>query len=219
MILTVTYVIRFNRNIKNSFANIEKIDLSWLLYLVAGTGIIWIVVLFSYSLNVIYGDEIQANLLIYITLSVFLYTLAFKSYKQPEMISDPEVEGENKSYKKSGLSNEKAGEILNKIVDYMNTEKPYLDTELNLSKFADRLKISTHNLSEVINTRLNKNFYDFINSYRVNEVKRLIEKDKNSVYSILSHGYKAGFTSKSAFYSYLKKNTGFTPAQYRKESF
>ena len=211
---TIKTTIRFNRNLKNSYANVEKIDLSWLIYLVIGTAIVWIVVLLSYLLGFIYGDEIQANLLIYITLSIFLYTFAFKSYNQPE-IKTAEV-NKYRSYKKSGLTEERASDILESISNLMRNEKPYRDTKLSLSQLASILEISTHNLSEVINTKIRQNFYDFVNSYRVEEAKVLIEKDKESTYSILAHGFEAGFTSKSAFYSAFKKFTGDTPAKYRK---
>ncbi len=214
--LTVINAIKYNRRIKNSFSNIENIDLSWFLYLIIGTAVIWIVVLLSYFLDFVYGEENQANLLIYITLSIFLYTFAFKSYKQPEISLGDSVKESNKSYKKSGLTKEKADEILKNILGFISDEKPYLNTKLSLSQLADKLNISSHNISEVINTKLSQNFYDFINSYRVEEVKKLIEQDDNATYTILAHGFEAGFTSKSAYYSAFKKFTGQTPAQYRK---
>jgi AraC-like DNA-binding protein len=218
MIITVWVTTRYNKKIKAVFSSIENIDLSWLLYLVVGTGLIWLVVILAYLLNIIYGDQLQANMLIYIVISVFLYTFAFKSYKQAEIKPSPEVDDAGKSYKKSGLTEVRATELLDEIVDYMNIEKPYFDTKLSLSQLSDNLGISSHNISEVINTKLNQNFYDFINSYRVEEVKKLIEEDRDSVYSILAHGFEAGFSSKSAYYSAFKKFTGLTPAQYRKTS-
>lgn len=216
LFFTVYETIKFNKKIKNSLSNIEGLDISWLLYLIFGTGIIWLVVLLSYTLNNVYGDAMQANLLIYVTLSIFLYTFAIKSYRQPQLVSnDIEV---SKPYYKSGLSETKANEFLKRIIDHMKRDKPFLDPKLNLSQLSENLNISSHNLSETINTKLNQNFYDFINSYRVEEVKRLIEDDRNSVYSILAHGFEAGFTSKSSYYSAFKKFTGITPAKFRSNS-
>ena len=214
---TVYEAFKFNRNIKNSLSNIEGIEVSWLLYLIFGTAGIWLVVLVSYALNVVYGDSIQANLLIYISLSIFLYTFAIKSYKQPQLAANDI--GSAASYKKSGLSDPKAEEFLERIIDHMKRNKPFLDPKLSLSELAESINISSHNLSETINTKLNQNFYDFVNSYRVEEVKKLIEEDTNSTYNILAHGFQAGFSSKSAYYSAFKKFSGKTPAQYRRDIF
>jgi len=212
MILTVIKTVEFNKKIKNSLSNIEDIDLSWLQYLVFGTMVIWMVVLISYLVGFIFGDQLQANLMIYITLSIFLYTLAIKSYRQPEIKVESTTQD---SYKKSGLTDEKANEIRQKILNVMNADKPYLDPKLNLNQLAEKMEISTHNLSEIINTKLEQNFYDFVNRYRVEEVKKIIGEDKEAKYNILAHGFEAGFSSKSAYYTAFKKFSGKTPAQYR----
>ncbi len=120
-----------------------------------------------------------------------------------------------KKYEKSGLSQEKAERCLEELPKLMKKERPYRDPELTLSDLATRLDISSRNLSEVINTRLNQNFFDFINQYRVEDVKKDLLDPKKSHLKILSLAFDAGFNSKTGFNTIFKKHNGMTPSEFR----
>src|SRR5690606_29846193 len=102
-------------------------------------------------------------------------------------------------YRKSGLAENEAKEYLDKLLSIMEKEKPYLNSELTLRDLAEKHSISTHNLSEILNTRLNQNFYDFVIRYRVEEVKRQLAESASEKFNLIAIPFDSGFNSKSAF--------------------
>jgi len=118
-------------------------------------------------------------------------------------------------YEKSGLTSEKADVYQQQLLQLMESEKPYRNNKLTLSELASMLLISSHNLSEIINTKENKNFFDFINQYRIEEVKKELVNPKNSNLTILAIAMDAGFNSKTSFNTLFKKFIGKTPSQYK----
>lgn len=132
----------------------------------------------------------------------------------PENDSGEEKKG--MKYEKSGLSEVKAGRYLDILLRYMEEKKPYLKAELTIQDIARDLGIPKHHLTQVINEKLNKNFYTLVNEYRVEDVKSRMLWEKNKNYTLLAIAYESGFNSKSAFNSIFKKITHMTPTEYRK---
>ena len=132
-----------------------------------------------------------------------------------KIVSEPAA---NKKYQKSGLSAQQASQTYIRIQAYMLNEKPYIDPELNLPSLAKALDLSVHHLSQVINHDQNSNFYDFINRYRIDEVKQQLTDRYRAEQSILTLAFAAGFNSKATFNRIFKEQTKQTPSQYRKSS-
>lgn len=113
---------------------------------------------------------------------------------------------------------EKDGETLEaiqKLLHFMENEKPYLDFELTLEKLASHLQMPDRDLSILINHHLGKHFFDFINEYRIDKAKEILENPDNRKLTILEIIYQVGFNSKSSFYTAFKKITHQTPTAYR----
>ena len=109
-----------------------------------------------------------------------------------------------------------AGECLKKLDHQMMVEKIYTDPELTLKTLADSIKVSTHQLSRLLNDNLNINFCEFVNTHRVDEAKRILSDPKRSHAKIISIGLDVGFNTMPAFYNAFKKNTGMTPNTHKK---
>ena len=105
--------------------------------------------------------------------------------------------------------------LFDHIIEYMKEHKPYLSPELSLTELARQLSLSRNQLSHLINTYTNENFYTFVNTYRVEEVKQLLSSPKHQHYTILTLAYEAGFSSKSSFNRIFKSITGNTPSEYQ----
>jgi len=96
----------------------------------------------------------------------------------------------------------------------MENEKPFLNPDLNLTELSKMLKIPAPTLSDTINSGFEKNFNDFINSYRVQAVKNMLQEGKQEQLSLLGIAYECGFNSKATFNRVFKKLTDTSPSQY-----
>ncbi len=97
----------------------------------------------------------------------------------------------------------------------MNEDKLYLNSHINLERFSEKIGIKPRNVSYILNAHFNSNFFEFINSYRIQEVKRMLVAPECKDETILDMMYKAGFNSQSAFLRFFKRMEGMTPSEYR----
>lgn len=223
-ILTIRMLTRHNRRIRDVFSNIERINLLWLRTLTIGVAIIWsIVVTGAVVSGVLQLHTSGFDVAVSVCVSLLIYTMGYMGLSQPEVfrqssgddVLEPDRETTKEpQYEKSGLSDFAADDILARLRERMEKDKPYLNGDLTLARLAESISVSPHNLSESMNTGLKQSFYDFVNSYRVNEVKRRLQAGDAAKYSLLSIAYDSGFTSKTSFNTIFKRHSGMTPSQF-----
>lgn len=142
--------------------------------------------------------------------------LEFKSDVLPE---DLESSKRKEKYERSGLTETKSCEYLARLTKYMEDEKPYLDARITVDALAHQLCISKNHLTQILSEKLDKNFYQYINEYRVDAFKKLVDDPDCHSKTLLALAYDSGFNSKSTFNTAFKKIEGVTPSQYRKTVF
>ena len=231
-------LIVYQRSIEQLFSETSRIDLKWVRWLINGYIIIVITTIVLYPLMLNYQEHFDLLYLINVVIATpYIYLIAYKGITQPtiwqvktatgkevieeQMQRSEEIEKEiheKQKIQKTGLNDSRINEIVAKIIALMNKEKLYQETELTLQDLAKKLDYPSHQVSQAINEGMKKNFYDLINSYRVEEAKSLLLNPKNTNYTILSVGFEAGFNSKTTFNTVFKKFTGLTPTEFKDEN-
>ncbi|MEI6859799.1 MAG: helix-turn-helix domain-containing protein [Shewanella sp.] len=211
---------RYQAQIKDKFANIENVDLTWLKILVIGflfirtDAILVSLAMFSsfeFNMNINYellGLISNYTVLLLISVLIF-FSLGFSSVFKGIETS----KGDTPTLDKKPIDIA----AVNKVLAHMTTKKPFLNHRLTLDNLANQLGLPSRNLSQIINRHFKQNFFEFINSYRIDESKQLLECSENTNVTMLKIMEQAGFNSKATFNTFFKKMVGLTPTQYRKK--
>jgi AraC-like DNA-binding protein len=226
-ILAYRLIGRFEKLIHENFSFDEKINLNWLRYCIWGLAFVFFTVAVFSLIQYVFNIQLPFNpdYIYFGEIIIFILLLGFFGIRQEGFfteakdvaphIFDSETEPKQTGeYKKSGLKPEDANLYHERLIQLMNDKKPYLETKLTLNTLANELNVSANHLSQLINQYQGKNFYDFINEYRVAEFKTRVSSPKNQHLSILAIALDSGFNSKSSFNLVFKKHTGMTPSQF-----
>lgn len=152
---------------------------------------------------------------------VYINILALKAIAYPEIVVLKHLVGEVKlaitrDNSKTELTPSAANELKSMLLAKMEQEQLYLDNELSAGELAEKMELTTHQLSELLNSHVNQSFYDFLNSYRLEEAKRLLTSpDCNK--SITDIAFESGFNNRNSFYRVFKTALGLTPTEYRRQ--
>ncbi|KQT20970.1 hypothetical protein ASG22_16265 [Chryseobacterium sp. Leaf405] len=224
-IIPVVYIIlcfftlkKYQKMLPNFYSAIEKINFNWLKYILLSLIILFITIITILSLSTRwnYLPINSISKIIGTIQTLYLLCMVFFSLRQSIIyVQDSGIIKSSKVKEEIIQIDERSKILSEKLLEYMLLEKPYLDEELSLVKLSSLLNVSTNQLSRVINQNLNTNFYQFVNSYRVEEVKQKLKNTAFNHYSILGIAFESGFNSKSTFNKIFKEETGMTPSQFK----
>ena len=215
-------LVAYTRRLKRQVSPADKSVIFQVRFLLASLTALWVIGALKFvltSINPAYDDIAAIDLLVPASLSVFVYAMGYIGLRRPELLTGREDSPPSpRRYEKSTLTLKRADTYLQRLLNVMNTDKPYMDGGLTLQKLAKALAMPPNHLSQIINEQLNQNFFDFINSHRIEEAKRMLVDPARPHYTILAISEEVGFNSKSAFNAAFKKHTDMTPSEFRKVS-
>jgi AraC-like DNA-binding protein len=231
------------KNIRENFSSLEHISLVWLRNLIVIFFCLLCLFTFSALFSQYLGMYREAAFFFPLMTAMLIYGMGYRGIRQPEIFSasmtnpasdgtsasrrlpqtpaavpqsqQEEENGQGGKYRKSSLTPDQSEAILAQLLHVMEQERPYRDPSLTLTMLSNMLDASPHHVSQVINEKLEKSFFDFVNEYRVQETKKALASPESSRFSVLGIALDAGFNSKSAFYTAFKKHAGMTPTQFK----
>jgi AraC-like DNA-binding protein len=148
---------------------------------------------------------------------LFIITLAYSALGQSRLrvANGWQPAPINDKYHRSGLQDHSAEYYLSKLNGLMATERFYLEGNLSLKSLADRVNIRPHHLSQILNEKLHKTFYDYVNEQRIEYAKQALLKEPER--PITDIAFESGYNSKNSFYNSFKRHTGMIPSEYRRK--
>ena len=191
----------------------NHVSFEWQRYLIAFFGAIILIISLMVLGNLYYFDGMSTALDYH---PAWLVMAVFTLWSTYYLVFKKEAIYQNVTRKDHRLAATYLEKLKTDLKKVMLTEKPYLNPDLNLQTLAQSIGVKEKDLSEVLNLGFSKSFYEYINSYRIEEVKKmLIDTDKKHLTNF-AIAQEAGFNSKSAFFGLFKKHVGMTPGEFKK---
>lgn len=229
--VVIQLIKEYHQNLPQNTSAPANYSLQWLRNLSLLMLIIFCISIIDVMIDLRTYGQLQQKvfLLRFFLVVVFIGGLLYKGLQQ-SLLMELSVKVSNKGAEASKTTNEKPRyesstlseadieKYLQKLQKYMNEEKPYLEFSLNREQLAEKVQLPPRDLSQIINSQLNQNFYEFVNRYRVEAAKQILSDPTKKDVRANELMFDVGFNSKSTFHHAFKKFTGLTPTQFRKQA-
>lgn len=214
---------KYKELLLENYSSIINYNYKWLFQL-ASISVVLISLSLIKSIYKLFGsdEEILDVMRIITTLVLlgYLCWIVLKSLYQPELFRGIDTKHQlvkNFLEEKAKDTKEEVLEEVSVVKKFMEEERPYLNSSLTIHNLANQMNIPYRDLSILINHNIGQHFFEFVNGYRINRAKEILENPENKKLTVLEILYEVGFNSKSSFNTEFKKQTGLTPTQYRKK--
>lgn len=213
----------YKRNYQASFASYETTAHKWLFQLTCVSLCAHLLALSKTIAVYVASVEsvLTAHLIVSLSALSVICWLVLKALYHPSITRGIQTEAtllESKKPQHKGTENisDEIQQQLNSLESYMQASEPYLDPDLSVETLANNIDANPKQLSTLINQYMGKNFFNYVNAYRIEKAKLLLSDPVQAKRSVLVILYEVGFNSKSSFNTAFKKYTGHTPSSYRK---
>lgn len=198
----------------NEISEIPKINFYKVLLVINATGMFfWMVSFLMRFIDPLGTSDYLGYQMVWLVLSCSVIALGYYTLSNPEALWNLQNQ---KKYETKLPGIENIDELSVKLDLIMKESKPYLKPKLSLSELSQISGINTHLLSRIINEKFNRNFFEFVNYYRIEEFKSQLSKTENNNLTFLAIAYQVGFNSKTTFNTAFKKIVKKTPREYFK---
>jgi AraC-like DNA-binding protein len=215
--LSFRWLRKYRDWLQDNLSTIDQLGYQWLTRLLCGFGIlilIWVLV-FGADVRIL---EIAYYAwvfdLFWLAISLFIYWIGYYSLLKPEILTI-EFKQVTKTRPSDLLDQETIVSYKEKLIHLFKDEKLFLEPDLTLKMLANKIQLNEKKLSQVLNRGFKQSFYNLINQYRVEEVKRCLLLPHNNQSKIEVLAYEAGFKSATTFNRQFKRFTKMTPKAFR----
>ncbi len=213
LIICIKLITKYGKTLEKYFSNKSNIDMKWLKLVIVGAMITYIVVYILIISNEFYHFTTfkTSEAIGYCLASILIFTWGFFGIRQTQVFSSFNfIINDN-----TVVVHEEKDETLNHLLNIMSVQKLYLDPDLTIAKLSEISNLTITQVSFLLNSKLNKTFFDFVNSYRIEEFKKQLRIKENKKLTILGIAFNCGFNSKATFNRVFKTYLHITPKEYK----
>ncbi|WP_210330631.1 AraC family transcriptional regulator [Aliikangiella sp. G2MR2-5] len=205
---------RHRAQLMDRFATIERRSLDWFRVVLILWGCIWLMYAIEYITAFMNWRWIGSGVVLPILEASVLVAFTYLALNQTVLNESDKVPSKTSNNRVAALSIEKMELIADKLNKVMAEKKLFMEEELSLNRLSVALSVSENHISETLSQYLKTNFFHFVNGFRIEEAKKLLQSTDRLVSTI---AFEVGFNSKSTFNTAFKKSSGLTPTAFRKQ--